>query len=93
MTSDTTETQENGAPETAAFSLATILDEDSEHLEHPDFKGKPEGGWDEEVKEGVVAQGYCVECEGSCFSDELPASCLCGLNEWVPFRSTGSAAL
>ena len=67
MTSDTADTSQNGVKDTAnaAFSLATILDEDNEHLEHPDFKDKPEGGWDEEVPGGEVAQGYCVECEGS----------------------------
>lgn len=73
MTSDAAETLENGTKDSAAFSLATILDEDNEHLEHPDFKDKPEGGWDEETQEIELAQGYCVECEGTCF-DELPAS-------------------
>lgn len=49
-----------------AFSLATILGEDHENLEHPDFKDKPGGGWDEEEREEVAAEGFCVECEGAC---------------------------
>ncbi len=49
----------------AGFSLGTILDDDNENLEHPDFKDKPEGGWDEETKEEGAAQGFCIECEGT----------------------------
>jgi hypothetical protein len=54
-------------PETAApdaFSLDTILNGDAETLEHPDFKDKPETGWNEETKQGELAEGYCIECEG-----------------------------
>ncbi|THH02132.1 hypothetical protein EW026_g662 [Hermanssonia centrifuga] len=55
----------------AGFSLGTILDDDNENLEHPDFKDKPEGGWDEETKEEGAAQGFCIECE------DQPAQLLC----------------
>ncbi|GJE84529.1 hypothetical protein PsYK624_006050 [Phanerochaete sordida] len=50
------------ATTTSTFSLNTILADDSENLEHPDFKDKPEGGWDEETSAGA-ADGFCVECE------------------------------
>ncbi|KAI0340746.1 hypothetical protein BDW22DRAFT_1397671 [Trametopsis cervina] len=63
MTADAPEPRENGAQHAEGFSLATILGEDHEHLEHPDFKDKPQGGWDEEEKETEVAHGFCVECE------------------------------
>lgn len=46
------------------FSIDTILNDDTETLEHPDFKDKPGGGWDEETKEGELPEGFCVECEG-----------------------------
>lgn len=75
MTADAAETLQNGTADNAAFSLATILDEDNEHLEHPDFKDKPEGGWDEEAQETEAVHGYCIECEGT-QCDRLPASCL-----------------
>lgn len=46
----------------AVFSLNAILANDNENLEHPAFKGKPEGGWDEETGTGAL-EGFCVECE------------------------------
>ncbi|KIP08323.1 hypothetical protein PHLGIDRAFT_35011 [Phlebiopsis gigantea 11061_1 CR5-6] len=47
----------------SAFSLDTILSDKSETLEHPDFKDKPDGGWDEESTEHIAAEGFCIECE------------------------------
>ncbi|EKM59771.1 uncharacterized protein PHACADRAFT_192148 [Phanerochaete carnosa HHB-10118-sp] len=64
MSSESIE-KETKSPETTTpttFSLNTILNNDSENLEHPDFKDKPEGGWDEEAGAGA-AKGFCVECE------------------------------
>ncbi|KAI0685027.1 hypothetical protein BC835DRAFT_1408963 [Cytidiella melzeri] len=63
MTLHVSDPAEIGPQKTGGFSLATILDEDNDQLEHPDFKDKPRGGWDEEVKDTEAAQGYCVECE------------------------------
>lgn len=48
----------------SAFSLDTILSDKSETLEHPDFKDKSDGGWDEESTEHIAAEGFCIECEG-----------------------------
>ena len=63
---------ESAAP--AAFSLETILNDDSETLEHPDFKGEPEKGWDEESTERAASEGFCIECEGE---SPLPPPWLC----------------
>lgn len=56
------ETQTNGN-----FSLDNILSENHESLEHPKYReeDKPLGGWDEEVVEKPLVEGYCVECEGN----------------------------
>lgn len=63
---DETKPSESIAP--TVFSLNTILNDDSENLEHPDFKDKPEGGWDEETGAGA-AEGFCVECEGTSYAN------------------------
>ena len=56
MTSDAAEqSAANGAQNTGAFSLATILDGENDQLEHPEFENKSEGGWDEELKETEAA--------------------------------------
>lgn len=56
------------AAEPSVFSLNTILNDAGENLEHPDFKDKLEGGWDEKTSVGA-AEGYCVECEGASSAD------------------------
>lgn len=59
-----------GTPEPttpSAFSLDTILNDNSETLEHPDFKDKPDGGWDEESTERTASEGFRIECEGESF--------------------------
>lgn len=73
MSSSEAEQATNEAQTAGAFSLATILDEENDQLEHPDFKDRPKGGWDEEVKETEAAQGFCIECEG--MMSVSPASC------------------
>lgn len=73
MSSAEAEQAANEAQTAGVFSLATILDEENDQLEHPDFKDKPKGGWDEEVKETEAAQGFCIECEG--VMSVSPASC------------------
>lgn len=67
MSSESVDTTDNPPPQEKSngFSLETILNDDGGTLEHPDFKGKPGGGWDEEAAENVVAEGFCVECEGA----------------------------
>jgi hypothetical protein len=47
------------------FSLANILSENHESIEHPGVRDKPEGGWDEEPVENTAAEGFCIECEGA----------------------------
>ena len=50
------------------FSLENILTGDHENIEHPETATKEAlkaaGGWDEEEGQEDVAQGFCVECEG-----------------------------
>ena len=65
MTLDTAEQAAHDKQNAGTFSLATILGEENDQLEHPDFKDKPQAGWDEEVKDTEAAQGYCIECEGA----------------------------
>lgn len=57
-------TQTNGSSR-GIFSLANILGH-HDNLEHPKYReeDKPAGGWDEEITEKPVADGFCVECEG-----------------------------
>ena len=62
------DTKPPAAAAPTTFSLSTILNDGSENLEHPDFKDKAEGGWDEEVGTGAT-EGFCVECEGASYSD------------------------
>jgi hypothetical protein len=52
--------------EPSVFSLENILG-DHEDLEHPKYREQdmPLGGWDEEAVEKPVANGFCIECEGS----------------------------
>lgn len=45
------------------FSLEDILNDDRGNLEHPTAKGVFEVDCDEEG-DGIVVQGFCVECEG-----------------------------
>ncbi|TFK55642.1 hypothetical protein OE88DRAFT_1652049 [Heliocybe sulcata] len=54
----------NKPPE--SFSLANILSENHENVEHPTAKDAPEEGtegWDEESSGKPLVEGYCVECE------------------------------
>lgn len=59
---DTTKTAER----IATFSLETILSDKHETIEHPGpaANGVSPTGWDEEMPEIPVAEGFCVECEG-----------------------------
>ena len=75
MTLDTAEQAAHDKQNAGTFSLATILGEENDQLEHPDFKDKPQGGWDEEVKDTEAAQGYCIECEG--MSSSILVVCRC----------------
>ena len=54
-------TEEQGSK---ALTLDAILNGDDVTLDEEGIIDKAEGGWDEEVKEGEAAQGFCVECEG-----------------------------
>ncbi|KAL6309843.1 hypothetical protein BKA93DRAFT_287175 [Sparassis latifolia] len=65
MSPGSTPSREREAPGTDApgFSLATILSDDHDNIEHPNAKDAPEGSWDEEHHEETAAQGFCVECE------------------------------
>lgn len=74
-------TADNGTASTAASSVASpapvaaaaqisldqILGTDHESLEHPGLNGKPPTGWDEEVVDAPVKEGFCIECEGVWF--------------------------
>jgi hypothetical protein len=71
MSSDAANQAENGAQNGGAFSLATILNEENDQLEHPDFKDRPEGGWDEEGKDTQAAEGFCIECEGASMDEKF----------------------
>lgn len=55
--------------ERAAFSLANILSDTHDTIEHPTLTGDvastPAEGWDEEDTERLPVEGYCVECEGA----------------------------
>ncbi|KAF5388186.1 hypothetical protein D9615_000693 [Tricholomella constricta] len=55
------------------FSLETILSDKHETVEHPGAatNGVSPTGWDEEVPENPVAEGFCVECE------DQPSQLLC----------------
>lgn len=46
------------------FNLENILGENHDAIEHPGINGAPVTGWDEEMPEKPVAEGFCVECEG-----------------------------
>lgn len=46
------------------FSLETILNDNHDVVEHPGTNGQPANGWDEEVPEGTLVEGFCIECEG-----------------------------
>ena len=51
-----------------AFSLENILGADHESVEHPTATKEAltgANGWDEETGQQHVAQGFCVECEGT----------------------------
>lgn len=68
MTTDDPDTAAEAKSEESAskaFTLDAILNGNNEELEHPDFVDKAEGGWDEDIKETEVAQGFCIECEGT----------------------------
>ena len=94
MTLDTAEQAALDKQNAGTFSLATILGEENDQLEHPDFKDKPQGGWDEEVKDTEAAQGYCIECEGA-FAETKYFMRLVQPTEWkcVPSRSACTTAL
>lgn len=47
-----------------AFSLENILGENHDAVEHPGTNGVSAIGWDEEVPEKAVSEGFCIECEG-----------------------------
>ena len=52
----------------SAFSLENILGADHESVEHPSAPTEAQTaaeGWDEEVGQEQVAQGFCIECEGT----------------------------
>ncbi|KAF8897763.1 hypothetical protein BD779DRAFT_1492379 [Infundibulicybe gibba] len=53
-----------------AFSLENILGENHETIEHPGIKTPP-AGWDEDIPEKPVTEGFCIECE------DQPAEVLC----------------
>ncbi|KAJ7591437.1 hypothetical protein C8J56DRAFT_935571 [Mycena floridula] len=54
------------------FSLANILGQNHETVEHPELNGKPASGWDEETTEPTaVEEGFCIECE------DQPAQLFC----------------
>lgn len=60
---------ENGQPtngsQSPELSLSRILDDETiEHLEHNKSLDALAEGWDEEVTERELEDGYCVECEG-----------------------------
>jgi len=64
----TVEGEQNSTNSTSGtFSLENILGENHESLEHPGIEGVPAGGWDEEVPEKPVIEGFCIECEGQSF--------------------------
>ena len=69
MSSGSTQLVEGSAgPSETAFSLANILGEDHENVEHPTVATEAHAtpaGWDEEAGVEQVAQGFCVECEGA----------------------------
>ena len=49
----------------ASFSLAAVLSGDDDNLAHPTAKEVPDEEWVEINRDGSVAEGYCVECEGA----------------------------
>ncbi|KAG6828492.1 hypothetical protein H0H92_007807 [Tricholoma furcatifolium] len=57
----------------AGFNLENILSDNHEAIEHPGTveNGVSATGWDEEVTEAQVAEGFCVECE------DQPAQLFC----------------
>ncbi len=65
------ETNDNGTPCPSikgAFSLENILGENHEFVEHmpatSTLSDRAATGWDEEEIEKLIAEDYCVECEG-----------------------------
>jgi len=59
---------ENGSSATTSgkFSLENILGENHDIVEVPEPRSStPTGGWDQEDASKTVAQGYCIECEGT----------------------------
>lgn len=54
-----------------AFSLENILGENHDAVEHPGTNGVSAIGWDEEVPEKAVSEGFCIECE------DQPAQVVC----------------
>ena len=56
------------APTLQTFSLENILGEHHDKIEHPGVElsngGSTATGWDQEIIEDPVVEGFCVECEG-----------------------------
>ena len=73
--------EEPAGPSKPAFSLENILGADHENIEHPavptDSLHASAEGWDEEIGQGHIAQGFCIECEGTPYST---THCVCHMN-------------